>query len=220
VYAGQPGVTLQVEAANPRRGTLLIEPRKLMSFADRQEGTPYGLVACVNDAGVSGRETRLEFNFILSPKIPEGSVYLSDLNPTKAFATAGVKRDEAYLGGEMRLGGLLYRKGLMICPEVTGGAVNFGEAVYSIPPGKFKAVPRKSSASAMTLRRSVVFSVQLRKGRGRVARVVQVEPDAALQHAEGITVPLGDADEIRLYHRRKRRHRCDHACFAGARFEP
>ncbi|MGE5530591.1 MAG: heparinase II/III family protein, partial [Bacteroidota bacterium] len=132
-YAGSPGVTLQLDAANPRRGVLRIEPAKFLSFSNRDEGTAYSLSVCLNDAGVTGKQTRLDFRFILSPKIPEGSVYLSDMTPAKAFGHGGVIRDRNYLGDELRLGGLLYQKGIMLCPENTNGPVNFGEAIYSLP---------------------------------------------------------------------------------------
>jgi hypothetical protein len=220
IYAGQPGVTLQLDKANPKRGLLRLEPTKFMTFADRQEGTAYSLAATLNDAGVAGRATRLQFSFILSPKIPEGSVYLSDLNPTKAFAHAGVKRDEAYLGGEMRLGGLLYRKGLMICPEVTGGPVNYGEAVYKLEPGKFRQFRTVIGICDDTDAGSVIFSVQLRKGGGEWREAFKSNLMLRSSAPKGLTVPLGDADEIRLYTDAVEDIGCDHACFAGARLEP
>ena len=220
VGAGQPGVSLALDKGNPKRGVLTIEPAKLMSFANRQEGTTYSLSVCLNDAGVTGTRTQLQFRFILSPKIPEGSVYLSDLQPTKAFAHAGVKRDEAYLGGEMRLGGLLYPKGLMICPEVTNGPVNYGEAIYSIPPGKFRQFRAVIGICDDTEAGSVIFAVQLRKAGGEWREAFKSNLMLRSSAPQGITVPLGEADEIRLYTDANGDIGCDHAVFAGARFEP
>lgn len=220
VYAGQPGVTLELDKGNPRRGVLRIEPTKLIAFANRQEGAVYGLTACVNDAGVSGKETRLAFHFVLSPKIPEGSVYLSDLEATRVFAHAGLKRDTNYGGDEMRLGGLLYRKGLMLCPETTTGPVNFGEAVYSIPPGKFKRLRAVIGICDDTEAGSVVFSVQLRKAGGEWREAFKSNLMLRSTAPQGLAVDLGEANEIRLYTDANGDIGCDHACFAGARFEP
>lgn len=220
IQAGQPGVTLRLDKTNPRQGILAIEPTKFMSFADRQEGAAYSLAATLNDVGVSGRQTRLEFSFIVRPKIPAGSVYLSDLNPTTAFAHSGVKRDEAYLGGEMRLGGLLYQKGLMICPEVTNGPVNYGEAIYSIAPGRFKQFRAVIGICDDTEAGSVVFSVQLRQGGGEWREAFKSNLMLRSSAPKGITVPLGEADEIRLYTDANGDIGCDHAVFAGARLEP
>jgi len=191
-----------------------------MAFASRQEGATYSLTVCLNDAGVTGASTQLQFRFILSPKIPAGSVYLSDLQPTKAFAHSGLKRDEAYLGGEMRLGGLVYAKGLMICPEVTHGPVNYGEAVYAIPPGGFKQFRAMIGICDDTEAGSVIFAVQLRKTGGEWREALKSNLMLRSSAPQGITVPLGDADEIRLYTDANGDIGCDHAVFAGARLEP
>ncbi|MHB8993629.1 MAG: NPCBM/NEW2 domain-containing protein [Armatimonadota bacterium] len=220
VYAGQPGVTLQLDATNPRRGILRIEPAKFLSFSKRDEGTAYSLSACLNDAGVTGKETRLNFRFILSPKIPEGSVYLSDLASTKAFGHGGLIRDRNYLGDELRLGGLLYPKGLMLCPETTTGPVNFGEAIYSIPPGKFQRLRAMIGISDATQAGSVIFSVQLRKNGGEWREAFKSGLMLRTTAPQPVTVELGEADEIRLYTDANGDIGCDHACFAGARLEP
>jgi len=178
------------------------------------------LSVTLNDAGVTGVATQLHFRFILSPRIPAGSVYLSDLEPTKAFAHAGVKRNEAYLGGEMRLGGLLYQKGLMICPEVTNGPVNYGEAIYAIPPGKFRVFRAMVGICDDTEAGSVIFSVQLRKQGGEWREAVKSNLMLRSTTPQALAVPLGDADEIRLYTDANGDIGCDHAVFAGARFEP
>jgi hypothetical protein len=226
VVAGQPGVALSLDKANPKQGVLTVEPARLMDFTNRQEGTTYSLSVTLNDAGVTGVATQLQFGFILSPKIPEGSVYLSDLEPTKAFAHAGVKRDTAYLGGEMRLGGLLYPKGLMICPETTNGPVNYGEAIYRIPLGPQGGLPKFKQFRAVigicddTEAGSVIFAVQLRKQGGEWREAFKSNLMLRSSAPQGITVPLGDAEEIRLYTDANGDIGCDHAVFAGARLEP
>lgn len=220
VYAGQPGVTLSLDKGDPRRGVLRIEPAKFMDFADRAEGTVYSLTACLADAGVTGKETRLNCRFALAPRIPEGSVYLSDLEPTKAFAHAGLIRDRNYLGGDMRLAGLVYQKGLMLCPEVTNGPVNCGEAIYKLEPGKFKQFRTMIGICDDTEAGSVVFSVQLRKGGGEWREAFKSGLMLRNSAPQGLTVPLGDADELRLYTDANGDIGCDHACFAGARLEP
>ena len=174
----------------------------------------------LNCTGVTGRETRLDFRFVLSPKIPAGSVYLSDLEPTKAFAHAGLIRDRAYLGGEMRLGGLLYPKGLMLCPEQTSGPVNYGEAIYSLSPGKFKQLRAVIGICDDTDAGSVIFSVQLRRNGGEWREALKSNLMLRSSAPQGITIPLGEADEIRLYTDANGDIGCDHACFAGARLEP
>lgn len=218
--AGQPGVTLKLDPQNPRKGVLVLEPGRFMNFADREEGAMYSLQARVNDAGVSGQQTVLRLGFIIRTPIPPGSVYLSDLEPVKAFAHAGLIRDAAYSGGEMRLGGQVYEKGLMICPEVTTGPVNFGEAVYKLEPGKFQRFRAVLGICEDTDAGSVIFSVQLRKGGGEWREAFKSNLMLRATAPQGITVPLGDADEIRLYTDANGAIGCDHACFAGARLEP
>lgn len=220
IYAGQPGVQLVLDRANPKRGLLTLQPGKLMDFANLQEGATYVLTVGLNDAGVTGRETRLAFRFIVSPRIPEGTVYLSDLEPTKTFAHAGLKRDTAYLGGELRLGGLLYKKGLMLCPEVTNGPVNYGEAIYKLEPGKFRQFRAMIGICDDTEAGSVIFSVFLRKGGGEWREALKSNLMLRSTTPQGITVPLGDADELRLYTDANGDIGCDHAVFAGARLEP
>jgi hypothetical protein len=220
VMAGRPGVSLVVDKAKPRQGVLRLEPGKFMDFANRQEGTVYSLSASVNDAALSGPPTRLDFRFILSPVIPEGSVYLSDLEPRHAAAHSGLIRDRAYDGSELWLGGLLYPKGLMVCPRVTGGPINYGEAIYTIPPGKFKRFRAVIGISDGTSAGSVIFSVQLRKGGGEWREAFKSSLMVRASRPEPIVIPLGDADEIRLYTDADGDIGCDHAVFAGARFEP
>lgn len=220
VRPGEPGVSLQLEAGSPRRGVLRLEPAKLLDLTNRQEGTAYSLTACLADAGVTGTQARVEICFVLRPRVPEGSVYLSDLAPLKAFAHAGVKRDTAYLGGELRLGGLQYEKGLMICPEQTVGPVNYGEAIYKLPPGKFRQFRAVIGICDDTEAGSVIFAVQLRKGGGEWREAFKSGLMLRNTPPQPVTVPLGDADELRLYTDANGDISCDHALFAGARVEP
>jgi hypothetical protein len=213
-------VTLQLDSADPRRGVLRVEPAEFLSFSNREEGTAYSLSVCLNDAGVTGKQTRLDFRFILSPKIPEGSIYLSDLTPTKSLAHAGLIRDRNYLGDELRLGGLLYQKGVMLCPENSTGPVNFGEAIYTISPGKFKCFRAMIGICDDTEAGSVIFSVQLREKGGEWSEAFKSGLMLRTTAPHPVTVELGNADEIRLYTDANGDIGCDHACFAGARLEP
>lgn len=217
IPAGKPGVTLQRDKTNPRRGTLLIEPLQFMPFANRQEGTAYALSASISDAGVTGKSTRVDFRFIFSPVIPAGSVYLSDLEPTQVLAHAGLKRDTNYLGDELWLGGLLYQKGVMVCPEAPQ---NYGEAIYKVPPGKFRQLRAVIGICDDTEAGSVIFSVQLRKSGGEWREAFKSNLMLRSSTPQGITVPLGEAEEVRLYTDANGDIGCDHACFGGARLEP
>jgi alpha-L-fucosidase len=169
---------------------------------------------------VDDRQTVREFRFILGPHIPEGSVFLSDLEPVRAFAHAGLKRDQNYLGGEIRLGGAPYRKGLMVCPERTDGPVNYGEVVYPIPPGQFQTFRAVIGIEDSAGGGSVTFAVQLRKGRGEWQSAFQSGVINKGMPPQSISAPLGDADEIRLYTDANGSIDCDHALFAAARLEP
>jgi hypothetical protein len=222
VYAGEPGVSVEVSKDSPRRATVRLEPEKLLAFQPCDAPTQYTLKVTVDDVAVDDQRTVREFRLILGPHIPEGSVFLSDLNPTKAFAHAGVKRDTNYLGGEIRLGGALYQKGLMVCPEVTNGPVNYGEAIYEVPKGKVKTFRAVIGIEDQAGGGSVVFAVQLRDG-GEEAPWREVLRSGVMAKGaapQSISVPLGDATALRLYTDANGGIDCDHAVFGAARFEP
>jgi hypothetical protein len=187
-----------------------------VAFADspapQQRGLRVGL------AGLSGT-VALDFTFVLAPRIPEGSVYLSDLEPVQAFAHAGLIRDRAYLGGTVQMDGVPYPKALMVCPETTAGPVNYGEVVYRVP-GQFRQFRAVIGIDAAAGGGSVIFSVQLRKGGGEWQPAFKSGVVMKNTAPQAVTVPLGDAEEIRLYTDANGDIGCDHAVFGAARFEP
>jgi hypothetical protein len=218
--AGEPGITLKLDPANPRQGVLQLEPEKFMDFSRLDEGSIYTFKVGLNDAALSGPPTRLAFRFILSPPPPEGSVYLSDLDPLHEAAHPRVIRDQAYDGGELWVGGVFYPKGLMVCPKVTAGPVNYGEAIYALPPGKFKHFRAVIGISDGTSAGSVIFHVQLRQKQGEWRDAYKSSLMLRASRPQAIAVELGDADEIRLYTDADGDISCDHAVYAGARLEP
>lgn len=220
VYAGEPGVTVERTAGTPRAATVRIAPDKMIALGNRDAPVQISLRLTVDDVAVDSNQTVREFRIVLGPHIPEGSAFLSDINPVKAFAHAGVIRDKNYLGGEIRLGGAPYRKGLMVCPEVTNGPVNYGEAVYTIPAGKFKSFKAVIGIEDSAGGGSVKFTIQLRKGGGDWQAAFQSGICSRGTAPQSVSVPLGNADEIRLYTDANGPIDCDHAMFAAARLEP
>lgn len=220
IYPGEPGVGLQLDKAQPRQGVLRIMPGSFMDLAAHAEGRLYSLDIWLYDAALSGGGTKLSGRFQISPPMPPGTVYLSDLTPTKVFAHGGLKRDEAYLGGPLYLGGIHYPKGLMLCPEKTEGPRDFGEAIFRLPPGKFKRFRAVIGICDDTEAGSVIFAVQLRQGGGEWQEVFRSGLMQRSSPPQAISVPLGDADEIRLYTDAYEDINCDHAVFASARLEP
>ncbi len=215
--AGEAGVRVSA-GKDARTATVRVEPAHLWPATKRDVPTQYALEVVADDLAVDDRQARVTLKLLVSPQIPAGSVFLSDLEPVKAFAHAGVKRDTAYLGEPIRLGGAPYRKGLMVCPEVTGGATNYGEAVYALPAGvkTFRAVIGIEGHAAGG---SVVFEVQLRKGDGEWRTAFRSGILGLNTPPQAVVVPLGDATQIRLYTDANGDIGCDHALFANARFE-
>jgi hypothetical protein len=219
-WSGEAGVDLVSKKRSGREATIRIEPPKLMSFDHREALRQYTLKVTVDDLAVDDRQTVREFRFVLGPHIPEGTVFLSDQEPVKSFAHAGLKHDRNYLGGEIRLGGAPYPKGLMICPETTGGPVNYGEAVYALPPGRFQTFRAVMGIEDSAGGGSVLFAVQLRKSGGEWQTAFQSGVITQGMAPQPVSVALGDADEIRLYTDANGSIDSDHALFAAARWEP
>ena len=220
VFAGEPGVDVQANQESPRRATVRLAPANLIDFKPRDVPTTYSFRLTADDLAIDDRQTARDFRFIIGPPVAEGAVYLSDLEPTKAFAHAGVKRDTNYLGGPIRLAGSPYRKGLMVCPERTSGPVNYGEAIYRIPRGQFKVFRAVIGIEDSAGGGKVKFAVQLRRAGGQWERAFESGVVAKGQEPQGVRVSLGDADAIRLYTDALGSIGCDHALFANARFEP
>jgi len=220
VLAGEDGVSLALAEGNPRRGLLRVEPGKIVTFQEQGTPTFYTLSVSFDDTAVDDARASLTFRFLLAPAAPEGTVHLSDLEPVKVFAHNGVKRDTDYLGDDVRLGGVPYRKSLMVCPERTDGPVNYGEAIYRIPAGKFKTFRAVLGIEDSTVAGNVIFSVQLRQGGGEWRTAYKSGPLAQGSPPCPVAVALDDADEIRLYTDANGTINCDHALFAGARLEP
>ncbi|OGV69837.1 MAG: hypothetical protein A3K19_28965 [Lentisphaerae bacterium RIFOXYB12_FULL_65_16] len=220
VYAGQAGVTLELAKDNPRQAMLRLDPTKIVEFESRPEPTVYSLVVTVDDVALDDRVTCVAFRFTLGPRIADGAAYLSDQEPVKAFAHGGVKRDMNYTGGEIRLGGVPYRKGLTVCPETTNGPVNYGEAIYDLPAGKFKTFRAVIGIDDAAGGGSVIFSVQLQKQGGEWQDAFKSGVLAKGVAPQSVAVSLGDADKIRLYTDASGDIGCDHALFAAARLEP
>jgi hypothetical protein len=221
-YAREPGVSVTPDKDSPRRAEIRVEPEELIAFQRRDVPAQYTLTVTIDDVAVDDHRTMREFRMILGPHIPEGSVYLSDLDPIKAFAHAGLKRDTNYLGGEVRLGGAIYHKSVMICPERTDGPVNYGEAIYEIPRGQFKTFRAVIGIEDSAGGGSVMFAVYLGEGGERQERkpVFQSGVIHKGDQPQSIAIPLGDATAIHLYTDADGSIDCDHALFAAARFEP
>ena len=98
---------------------------------------------------------------------PGKPVHLSDLAALDSFAHGGLKRDVNYAGdGPVKLGGTLYTKSLMICPERAPGG-NASHVVYELTGALGKATRLKAVVGiddAMGKRGSAVFLVDVHRG--------------------------------------------------------
>ena len=220
VRAGQDGVRLEPDAGNPRAAVLRLEPGKFLRWAPQTAPTAYSFTVNADDMALDDARTVQTVRLVLMPAIPDGAVFLSALEPVKAFAHAGLKRDLNYLGGELRLTGVPYLKGLMLCPETTNGPENYGEAVYDIPAGRFRTFHAVVGIDDAAGGGSVVFSVQVRKKGGEWETRFKSPLLCKGSAPQAVAVPLGDAAQIRLYTDAAGDIGCDHAVFGLARFEP
>lgn len=132
---------------------------------------------------------------------PSGGIFLSDLPELDSFAHGGMKKDSNYAGsGPLKLGGQVYPKGLLLCPEVSGSGGR-GSVTYALSGGlrqatRFQAVVGIDDAVSAHQRGSVIFRVEIRR-QGQWQSLIET-PVITVSHAQGIDLDIAGADQLRL----------------------
>ncbi len=219
---GAPGVRFS-GGPDPKRGRLELTLAPLLTsaiMADRADvGRVTTIVVTLDDTAADELATTVRLVAVTLPAVPANAVYLSDLKPARSFAHAGLKADTAYLGGELRLAGVPYAKGVMICPEPAGDKA-YGEAVYELGEGagrRLKAVVGVDDATAG--RGSVTFAVQVERD-GQWVELWQSPVLRGGAAPVAVDVDLGGARKLRLLTTDAGDNiDSDHAVWALARFE-
>lgn len=129
-----------------------------------------------------------------------GGIYLSDLPAVDVLGHPDVKRDQNYAGGKLRLGGKLYPKGLLMCPEETpqGG---IGHATWLLEGGlrqarKFEATIGIEDAMKDTGIGSVIFTVEVFRS-GKWQSVFE-SPVLKWGEDKEVAVDITGAEQLRL----------------------
>jgi hypothetical protein len=130
---------------------------------------------------------------------PDHGVYLSDLQPTEAFAHGGLKQDVSYAGKPITLGGKVYAKGLTTHAETTpqgGGA----SVTYALSGGlsaarRFKALVGLDDSADQ--RGSCAFIVEVLR-QGKWEKLVESPVLKGGQAPVAVDVDLTGATQLRL----------------------
>jgi hypothetical protein len=177
------------------------------------------------DGRAEARSSTVSATFTAAPLGPGGALYLSDLEGFDILAHGGLKRDTNYSGNGIKVNGVAYAKGIMLCPEATkpnymGG---LGHVTFAIESGgkralRFKAAIGIEDEVLQYNRGTATFAVEVLRGgkweRVFASGVIRLGPPqlvdvdiTGVQQLRLVTTDAGDNIQ------------CDHAVWAEARIE-
>lgn len=182
--------------------------------------TPLTLEVTCRDRGLWRQKTSARCRLVLRPKTNEDVVWLSTVKPVRHMVHGALGLDKDYLGQPISLGGNEYPRGLSTHPE-TAPQGGYAEVVFDLRPyagkrSRFRAlvgIPDGETGSCQ-------FLVYTRQAGGDWVERAKTEVLTTANGPAELDVPLGDAEELRLYvNDGGNGIGSDHAMWAQARLE-
>lgn len=214
----------QVQVTASEEGRALQVTVDLQSALQRAGAQPrrHALHLSVADRSVERLATTLRLSFMNRVPLEEDAIYLSDLQPLRAFAHGGLMRDRDYVGNPAQIAGRVYPKCLTLCPE-TAAEGGWAEVVYELPAdrGELVLLADVGVSESAGGRGSVTFVVESGDAPDGPWRALYTSPVMrGGGEPQSIVVPLGPARYLRLRTTDAGDDiNSDHAVWGGARLK-
>jgi len=217
-------VQIRTDTAVPARSiTVGIDLARALAVEDQEQPTRHTVRVTLDDVAIDEAVTSLHLTYDRLIKVPDGTLYLSDLEEADSRVHGGLKKDTDYYGNPLKMRGVLYPKALYAGPEYAT-PLAYSEIIYELPgePGHktFRAVIGICDNCLGSARATgVVYEVHVDRNNGW--EVMYTSPTlAGPTEPLAISVDISKAKRLKLYCRDIGDGiSADYAVWASARLE-